>query len=167
MILSTSCEISPIWKLKKSLDDMSTLILHWLGAGRQQTITWANVNPDFCSHMVSLGHSELKPLFLGSAPKLTYVCNSIQLTVTYPSFTHSSGANCSNITIFWKWILDITFIIRLLETICDMLFSIISYLWLTFTYTLFVEVTKWGDNIGSDNGLAPSRRQAIIWISGG
>ena len=31
----------------------------WLGAVRQQAITWANVDPDLCLHMVSLGHNEL------------------------------------------------------------------------------------------------------------
>ena len=31
----------------------------WLGAVRQQSITWANVDPDLCRHMPSLGHSEL------------------------------------------------------------------------------------------------------------
>ena len=28
----------------------------WIGAVRQQAITWANVDPDFCRHMASLGH---------------------------------------------------------------------------------------------------------------
>ena len=31
----------------------------WLGAVGQQAITWANVDPDLCRHMVSLGHNEL------------------------------------------------------------------------------------------------------------
>ena len=31
----------------------------WLSAVRQQAITWVNVDPDLCRHMVSLGHSEL------------------------------------------------------------------------------------------------------------
>ena len=30
----------------------------WLGAVRQQAITWASVNPDLCRHMASPGHSE-------------------------------------------------------------------------------------------------------------
>ena len=29
----------------------------WLGAVRQQAITWANVDPDLCRHMASLGHN--------------------------------------------------------------------------------------------------------------
>ena len=31
----------------------------WLGAVRQQAITWANVDPDLCCQMASLGLSEL------------------------------------------------------------------------------------------------------------
>ena len=31
----------------------------WLGAVRQQAITWANVDPNLCRHMASLGHNEL------------------------------------------------------------------------------------------------------------
>ena len=30
----------------------------WLGAIRQQAIAWANVDPDLCRNMVSLGHNE-------------------------------------------------------------------------------------------------------------
>ena len=36
----------------------------WLGAIRQQPITWANVDPDLWYHMVSLGHNELKLIYL-------------------------------------------------------------------------------------------------------
>ena len=32
----------------------------WLGAVRQQAITWANVDPDLCRQMVSLSLNELK-----------------------------------------------------------------------------------------------------------
>ena len=39
-------------------DDKSTLV-QVPGAIRQQAITWANVDPDLCHHMVSLGHNEL------------------------------------------------------------------------------------------------------------
>ena len=31
-----------------------------VGAVRQQAITWANVDPELCHHMTSLGHYELK-----------------------------------------------------------------------------------------------------------
>ena len=33
--------------------------LKWLGAISQQAITWANVDPDLCHNMASLGHNEL------------------------------------------------------------------------------------------------------------
>ena len=41
-------------------DDKSTLVQVMLGAIRQQAITWANVDPDLCRHVASLGHNELK-----------------------------------------------------------------------------------------------------------
>ena len=31
----------------------------WLGAVRQQAITWTNIKQDLCPHMVLLGHNEL------------------------------------------------------------------------------------------------------------
>ena len=37
------------------LDLTSVQVMAW-----QQAITWADVDPDFCRHMVSLGHNELK-----------------------------------------------------------------------------------------------------------
>ena len=36
----------------------------WLGAVRQPAITWANVDPDLCCHMVLLGHTVWRGLFL-------------------------------------------------------------------------------------------------------
>ena len=39
--------------------DKSTLIQIWFGAIKQQTITWANVDPALCCHKASLGHNEL------------------------------------------------------------------------------------------------------------
>ena len=33
---------------------------YWLGAIRHQAITWANVDPDLCHHMVVLGHNWVK-----------------------------------------------------------------------------------------------------------
>ena len=37
---------------------------YWLGAVRQQAITWTNVDPDLSRHMASLGHNELKAIEL-------------------------------------------------------------------------------------------------------
>ena len=34
------------------------VLRQWLGAIRQQVITWAHVDPGLCRHMVSLGHNE-------------------------------------------------------------------------------------------------------------
>ena len=41
------------------LTQIYVAIWRWLGAVRQQTITWPNVRPDVCCHMASLGHNEL------------------------------------------------------------------------------------------------------------
>ena len=39
----------------------------WLGAVRQQAITWANIDPDPCHQMVSLGNNELTNKMLSQA----------------------------------------------------------------------------------------------------
>ena len=41
-------------------DDKSALVQVMAWYRRQQAITWANVDPDLCHHMVSLGPNELK-----------------------------------------------------------------------------------------------------------
>ena len=46
-----SYEITLRWNPIDLTDDKSTF--------RQQAITWANVDPDLCHHMASLGHNEL------------------------------------------------------------------------------------------------------------
>ena len=35
------------------------IALIWMSLDRQQAITWANVDPDLCRHMASLGHNEV------------------------------------------------------------------------------------------------------------
>ena len=55
-----SCEIALIWMSLDFTDDQSTLVQVMACAVRQQAITWANVDPDICRHMASLGHNELK-----------------------------------------------------------------------------------------------------------
>ena len=47
-----SSEIALLWRSLDLTDDQSTLV-------RQQAITWANVDPDLCRHMASVGHNEL------------------------------------------------------------------------------------------------------------
>ena len=41
------------------MDDTSTWFREWLGVVRQQAFTLANVDPNQCCHMMSLGHNEL------------------------------------------------------------------------------------------------------------
>ena len=40
-------------------DGKSTLVQVMAWCRQAQAITWANVDPDLCRHMVSLGHNEL------------------------------------------------------------------------------------------------------------
>ena len=47
-------------------DDKSTLVQVMLGAVKQQTITWANVDQDNYHHMLSLCHSESRVPFLNN-----------------------------------------------------------------------------------------------------
>ena len=54
-----SCEIVPRWISMDCSDGKSTLVQVMAWAVRQQAITWANVDPDLCCHMASLGHNEL------------------------------------------------------------------------------------------------------------
>ena len=55
------CDIALGWM---SQDPLLMISQHWfrlwLGAVRQQAITWANVDPDLCRHMVLLGQDELR-----------------------------------------------------------------------------------------------------------
>ena len=53
---SFSYEIAFMWMSLELTNDKSI----WLGAVRQQAITWANDDPALCRHMVSLGHNGLK-----------------------------------------------------------------------------------------------------------
>ena len=54
-----SCEIALLWMSLASLMISQHWFRWWLGAVRQQVITWANVDPDLCRHMASLDPNEL------------------------------------------------------------------------------------------------------------
>ena len=64
----------------------------WLGVIRQQAITWANVDPDLCHHMMShsLGHKHHEltlswtHIFAGACPKLSHC----QVTMTPTKLQH-------------------------------------------------------------------------------
>ena len=53
------CEIALMWMSLDFTDDQSTLVQVMAWCRQATTITWANVDPDLCHHMVSLGHNEL------------------------------------------------------------------------------------------------------------
>ena len=42
---------------------------YWLGAVRQQSITWANIDTDLCHHMASLSHNELNQQWIWDIDK--------------------------------------------------------------------------------------------------
>ena len=54
-----SYEIALKWMLLDLTDDK---FREWLGAVRQQAITWTNVDPDLSHHMASPGQNELLKL---------------------------------------------------------------------------------------------------------
>ena len=56
------CEIALKRMSLDFTDDQSTLV-QLIGVVRQQAITWANVDPDLCHHLASLGHNELSQRF--------------------------------------------------------------------------------------------------------
>ena len=58
-ILSISWEIAFVQMLQNPLMMSQHWFREWLGAVRQQAITWANVDPYMCQHMASPGHNEL------------------------------------------------------------------------------------------------------------
>ena len=54
--MSTSWEIVVF----RSMQQKSLMLKSmWLGAARQNAITWENIDPHLCPHMASLGHNEL------------------------------------------------------------------------------------------------------------
>ena len=57
-----SCEIALMWMSLDFIGDQSTLVqvMAWCRQATSQYSTWADVDPDFCRHMASLGHNELK-----------------------------------------------------------------------------------------------------------
>ena len=40
-------------------DDKSAMVQGMVWCRQEKSIAWANVDPDLCRHMASLGHSEL------------------------------------------------------------------------------------------------------------
>ena len=63
-IFSTSREIVLGWVPQNPIGDTSTWVQWWLFALRQITITRANVNPNLCRHIATLGHNVLNDMFL-------------------------------------------------------------------------------------------------------
>ena len=47
---------------KNSLIETQYWFSYWLASTKQQAITWANLDPDLCHHMVSLSRNDFKQL---------------------------------------------------------------------------------------------------------
>ena len=72
--LDISYEITFMHMLQNPTGVKSTLwFRQWLGAVRQQAITWTNVDQDMCRHLASLGLNEL------NKPVLANVCTNTAL----------------------------------------------------------------------------------------
>ena len=52
----------------------------WLGAVRQQAITWTNVDPDLCTHMASPGHNKLTYSEVQRSPLMANRATLVQVT---------------------------------------------------------------------------------------
>ena len=69
---------------------------YWLGAVRQQAITWANFDQDLCLHKTSLGHKELIYGLLHTSGTITVVCTSAfkspSLSAPLPQGNHTLDA---------------------------------------------------------------------------
>ena len=57
------CELALRWMSLDLTDYKSTLVQVMAGAVRQQAITWANIDPDLCRHMASLGPNANSAMF--------------------------------------------------------------------------------------------------------
>ena len=68
------------WMQWSTLVTLLLISQHWLrkwpDAIRQETITWANADPDLCGHMASLGHNELMKSVLTRCCTLLFQCSS-------------------------------------------------------------------------------------------
>ena len=112
-----------------------------LGAVRQQAITWANTDLDILGHMVSLGYNELMSLILSLSPWW------IGLGLGAVRKQAITSAN-----------IDLDLLGHTVSLGHNELIH-----WGRVTHICVTRLTI----TGSDNGLSPERRQAIIWTNAG
>ena len=62
---------------QKAFGDKSTLVQIMVGARRQQAIIWANVDPDLCPYMTSLGYNELSNVEISPTVFPMQTCASV------------------------------------------------------------------------------------------
>ena len=80
----------------------------WLGAVRQQAITWANVDSDLCRHMASLGHSEFwyEQFEVNLGPFLTNISGHVRTA-------SANERRCYICNVFWHLICHNCFLISM------------------------------------------------------
>ena len=78
----------------------------WLDAARQQAITWANVHPVLCHHVVSLGHNkwiQLDEIFSSDTQLVAFICVMILMLlcqiqlIQYRNLQHHQAITLSDI----------------------------------------------------------------------
>ena len=104
----------------------------WLGAVRQQAITWTNVDPDLCHHIASWGHNEEREFCLDVHHNLNRDMNPL----LYSMKSHSYGSLSHKISTKWIHIWYI-FIILLLN-----IFPESSQRWYNWTQGPFCQGTR-------------------------
>ena len=100
----------------------------WLGAVRQQAITWANVDPDLCRHVVSLGHNELN---WDLEPTLHGWISNVVEDSWHCLVQLSTPRDYNNLGIYWTvFIMKFCLVnaIYLLDSVLDKIMSSKSYL---------------------------------------
>ena len=98
ILLSSKCH----WVL---FDYLSTLVQdfrYWIGAVRQQAITWASVDPDLCFRMSSSGHRLSYIVFTG--------INSVTITIIWRKCENGTWCFPKVLSCFehlWFWIISL------------------------------------------------------------
>ena len=89
----------------------------WLGAWWHQAITWANVDPDLCHHIASLGHKALKThktywiicLIFDKRNMINGIgLFPISILVTQDENCHLTSKQISQINFYWQILCSLT-----------------------------------------------------------
>ena len=177
--MSSLCQIVLRLMPQKPFDRKSTLVQVMAWCHQAQAITWANVDPDLCHHMASWGHDELTHWGRDkmAAISQTTLSNAFPWKKIYePRMRiHWSLFLKFELTTSQHWQRS-----RLRRPISKihMILLMDAKTWMTSLIIMFAvrpicvqdsifKMSSESPEFGSDNGLVPSRRQAIIWTNDG